>query len=149
MICIGPESKADGFLRAAYGDGLMKSLAAKLTIEFGEGFTASNLFNMRQFYLAFPKFYTLRRELSWSHYRILMRIENKEARNYYFNECAESRWSTRVLQRQIDTHIENVSIPDFATLSFFLFHVVERKYSRVTCLVHAFFQRRQIARIFV
>ena len=95
--------KQGGESRAAYGDGLMKSLAAKLTIEFGEGFTASNLFNMRQFYLAFPKFYTLRRELSWSHYRILMRIENEEARNYYFNECAESRWSTRVLQRQIDT----------------------------------------------
>ena len=95
--------KQGGASRAAYGDGLMKSLAAKLTVEFGEGFTASNLFNMRQFYLTFPKFYTLRRELSWSHYRILMRIENEDARNYYFNECAEARWSTRVLQRQIDT----------------------------------------------
>ena len=95
--------KQGGASRAAYGDGLMKSLAARLTVEFGEGFTASNLFNMRQFYLTFPNFYTLRRELSWSHYRILMRIENEEARNYYFNECAESRWSTRVLQRQIDT----------------------------------------------
>lgn len=95
--------KQGGASRAAYGDGLMKSLAARLTVEFGEGFTISNLRNMRQFYLTFPKCYALRSELNWTHYRILMRIENEDARNYYFNECAESRWSTRVLQRQIDT----------------------------------------------
>ena len=86
---IGKEivEKQSGASRAAYGDRLMKSLAAKLTVEFGEGFKASNLFNMRQFYLAFPKFYTLRRELSWSHYRILMRIENEVI--LYFVEAVE------------------------------------------------------------
>ena len=49
--------------RAKYGDGLVKALAVRLTAEFGDGFTASNLFNMRKFYLTFPKFYALRREL--------------------------------------------------------------------------------------
>ena len=58
---------------------------------------------MRQFYLTFPKRYALRSELNWTHYRILMRIENDDAREYYFNECVEAKWSTRILQRQIDT----------------------------------------------
>ena len=95
--------KQGGASRAKYGDGLVKSLAVRLTAEFGDGFTAVNLFNMRQFYLTFPKFYALRRELTWTHYRILMRVENDDARDYYFNECVEAKWSTRILQRQIDT----------------------------------------------
>ena len=90
--------KQDGASRAKYGDGLMKSLAVRLTAEFGDGFTAVNLFNMRQFYLTFPKFYALRRELSWTHYRILMRVDSDDAREYYFNECVEARWSTRIQQ---------------------------------------------------
>ena len=95
--------KQGGASRAKYGDGLMKSLAVRLTAEFGEGFTVPNLRNMRQFYLTFPKRYALRSELNWTHYRILMRVENDDARDYYFNECAEAKWSTRILQRQIDT----------------------------------------------
>ncbi len=95
--------KQGGATRAKYGDGLIKGLAEKLTAEFGEGFTVANLRNMRQFYLAFPKRYALRRELSWTHYRILMRVENDDAREYYFNECVEAKWSSRILQRQIDT----------------------------------------------
>ena len=95
--------KQGGTSRAKYGDGLIKAVSLRLTAEFGEGFTAPNLRNMRQFYLAFPKRYTLCSELSWSHYRILMRIENEAARDYYFNEAVKSKWSVRVLQRQIDT----------------------------------------------
>ena len=49
--------------------------------EFGEGFTMPNLRNMRQFYLTFPKRYALRSELNWTHYRILMRVENDDARD--------------------------------------------------------------------
>ena len=93
--------KQGGKARAKYGNGLIKGLAVKLTAEFGEGFTSANLFNMRQFFLAFPKFYALRRELSWTHYRILMRVENEDARAYYMKECAESHWSVRILERQI------------------------------------------------
>ena len=95
--------KQGGASRAKYGDGLVKSLAVRLTAEFGNGFTAVNLFNMRQFYLTFPKFYALRRELTWTHYRILMRVESDDARDYYFSECVAAKWSTRILQRQIDT----------------------------------------------
>lgn len=93
--------KQGGRSKAKYGDRLIKSLAIRLTAEFGVGFTTSNLFNMRQFYLTFPKFYTVCRELSWSHYRVLMRVENPDARQYYLNECVKSGWSVRILQRQI------------------------------------------------
>lgn len=95
--------KQGGASRAKYGEGLISSIALRLTMEFGDGFTVANLRNMRQFYLTFPKRYALRSELSWTHYRILMRVESDEARDYYFNECADAKWSTRILQRQIDT----------------------------------------------
>ena len=95
--------KQGGASRAKYGEGLISAIALRLTTEFGDGFTVPNLRNMRQFYLTFPKRYALRSELSWTHYRILMRVESDEARDYYFNECADARWSTRILQRQIDT----------------------------------------------
>ena len=95
--------KQGGKRHAKYGDALVKTLASRLTADFGAGFTAANLFNMRQFYLAFPNFYTLCRELSWSHYRLLMRIEDEKARQYYLDECVKSHWSVRLLQRQIDT----------------------------------------------
>jgi len=59
--------------RADYGEGLLKYLAKRLTAEFGKGFDASNLRHMRQFYVMFPKCDALRHELSWTHYRLLMR----------------------------------------------------------------------------
>lgn len=89
--------------RAEYGQGLLKYLSEKLTAEFGKGFTVANLRNMRQFYLTYPKRYTLCSELSWSHYRILMRIDDEKRRNWYTEECAKSGWSVRQLERQINT----------------------------------------------
>lgn len=89
--------------RAEYGKGLLKYLAEKLTAEFGQGFTVRNLRNMRQFYLAYPKRHTLCTELSWSHYRILMRISDEKRRSWYTEECAKSGWSVRQLERQINT----------------------------------------------
>ena len=94
-----------GDARAEYGAGLSKELSEQLTKDFGKGFTVANLKNMRQFYLTFPNGYTLRSELSWSHYRLLMRVENANARSFYLNECVKSRWSTRQLERQINTLI--------------------------------------------
>ncbi len=93
----------DGEERAGYGDALLQGLAERLTEDFGRGFDASNLRYMRQFYLAFPIRDALRHELSWTHYRRLSRIADAEARMWYMNECAESRWSTRQLERQINT----------------------------------------------
>ena len=89
--------------RAEYGKGLLKYLSERLTAEFGKGFTIANLRNMRQFYLTYPKRYTLCSELSWSHYRILMRIDDENRRNWYTEECAKSGWSVRQLERQINT----------------------------------------------
>jgi len=89
--------------RAEYGKGLLKYLSEKLTAEFGTGFTERNLRNMRQFYQAYPIRHTVCTELSWSHYRILMRISDDNRRAWYTEECEKSGWSVRQLERQINT----------------------------------------------
>lgn len=73
------------------------------TTDFGKGFTVANLKNMRQFYLTFQNGYALRSELSWTHYRLIMRVENEKARQFYLEECAKANWSTRQLERQINS----------------------------------------------
>lgn len=93
----------DGEERAEYGARLIAELSKQMTADFGKGFTAANLKNMRQFYLTFPKGYALRSELSWTHYRLLMRVENKNAREFYTEEAIKSNWSTRQLERQINS----------------------------------------------
>lgn len=93
----------NGEERAEYGIGLLKELSKQMTKDFGKGFTVSNLKNMRQFYLTFPNGYALRSELSWTHYRLLMRVENENARQFYMEEAIKSQWSTRQLERQITT----------------------------------------------
>ena len=89
--------------RAEYGARLLEYLSERLTAEFGKGFSVQNLRNMRQFYNAFPIRYTLCSELSWSHYRLLMRVPDERARTFYLDECAKSAWSVRQLERQIHT----------------------------------------------
>jgi len=74
------EEEQQGKERAKYGKYLIRNLADRLTVEFGKGFQARNLRNMRGFYLTFPKWNAVRTELSWSHYRALIRIENPQAR---------------------------------------------------------------------
>ena len=95
--------KQGGSNKAEYGTALIKNLSKKMTKESGKGFTVANLKNMRQFYLIFQKSYALRSELTWTHYRLLMRVENENARNFYIEECIKSNWSTRQLERQITT----------------------------------------------
>lgn len=92
--------------RAVYGEALLKELSIALTSEFGKGFSYANLYNFRQFYLTYPdneKFYAVRRNLTWTHHRLIMRVENAFAREYYLTECAEQNWSSRVLERNINT----------------------------------------------
>ena len=89
--------------KAEYGSGLIKELSKQMTKDFGKGFTVANLKNMRQFYLTFPNGYALRSELSWTHYRQLMRVENENARQFYLEEAVKSQWSTRQLERQINS----------------------------------------------
>ena len=88
---------------AEYGQGLLEELSKQMTKDFGKGFTVANLKNMRQFYLIFPNGYALRSELSWTHYRSLMRVENEKARNFYLEEAIKSNWSIRQLDRQINS----------------------------------------------
>ncbi len=89
--------------RAEYGKSLMKYLSERLTAEFGKGFDESSLRKMRKFYLTYPIRDTLCPELSWSHYRLLIRVNDKAARDFYTEECASSAWSVRQLERQINT----------------------------------------------
>ena len=89
--------------RAGYGKKLLQYLSEQLTAEFGKGFSVQGLRNMRQFYCTFPIRSTLWSELSWSHYRILMRIADETERKFYTEECVKSAWSVRQLERQIHT----------------------------------------------
>ena len=89
--------------RASYGDAVLEKLSEKLTNEFGKGFSKRNLERMRKFYICFPIATTLSSQLSWSHYLELIKIEEEQKRNFYLNECINSRWSVRELQRQRDS----------------------------------------------
>ena len=89
--------------RASYGDAVLEKLSQKLTNEFGKGFSSRNLRTMRKFYLIYPIWKTVSAKLSWSHYLELIKIEEGPKRNFYLNECINSKWSVRELQRQRDS----------------------------------------------
>jgi predicted nuclease of restriction endonuclease-like (RecB) superfamily len=95
------EHEQGGMKRAAYGEQVLDELSRRLIAEFGRGFDTTNLRNMRQFHLLFGIRDAVRRELSWTHYRLLMRVGNGTAREWYMNEAADQHWSTRQLDRQI------------------------------------------------
>ncbi|WP_277372642.1 DUF1016 N-terminal domain-containing protein [Pseudomonas sp. AA-38] len=95
------EFEQGGQTRAAYGKKLLPTKG--LTAEFGKGFDASNLRYMRLFYQAFPIRDALRHELSWTHYRTLLKLDSDSVRQWYMNEAATQNWSTRALERQIGT----------------------------------------------
>jgi predicted nuclease of restriction endonuclease-like (RecB) superfamily len=100
------EEEQQGAQRAEYGAQLVKQLARQLDGEFGNGVSIANLKNFRQFYLTFPEFsksYTARSFLTWSHWRLIMRVDGREAREFYIREVAERALSTRDLAREIST----------------------------------------------
>lgn len=101
------EEEQNGNSKAGYGQNLITELSQKLTSEFGKGFSTTNLKQMRTFYLTYSKGQTVSDEfrLSWSHYLMLMRIDNLEERKFYEIESIENRWSLRELQRQFDTSL--------------------------------------------
>lgn len=92
-----------GAPRAAYGKAVIAELADSLTAEFGKGFDERNLRYMRAFHAGFPIWNALRSELSWTHYRSLLRVDDSAARLWYMNEAADQNWSSRALDRQIGT----------------------------------------------
>lgn len=100
------EEEQGGVARAEYGSQLIRHLSRAIGEEFGGGMSVANLRNFRQFYLTFPdagKRYALRSELSWTHWRLVMRVENPQARDYYIEETARQQWTSRTLERAIET----------------------------------------------
>lgn len=97
------EFEQGGEARATYGKRLLAGLAKSLTCEFGKGFDERNLRNMRAFFQQFPNWNALRPELSWTHYRLLLRVDTPASRDWYMHEAASHNWSTRALERQIGT----------------------------------------------
>jgi hypothetical protein len=117
------EEEQQGQKRAGYGNALIQELSVRLTAEFGSGFGATNLAYFRRFYLSFPIFHTVCEKsadglsnavesakgatpwhlLTWSHFKLLLRVEKPDARDYYAREAAGQNWSVRVLERQINS----------------------------------------------
>jgi len=100
------EEEQQGQHKAHYGDALLKNLSVALSKEFGKGFSYANLRNFRQFYLTYPdsqNCYTLCSKLTWSHNRLIMRVENENARFFYLKEASSQNWSVRTLERNINT----------------------------------------------
>ena len=100
------EEEQQGKERATYGEEILKTLSIELTNEFGKGFGTRNLWDFRKFFLTFSELeimHTLCAQLSWSHIRLIMRVENKDAQQYYLKEAAENHWSVRTLDRNIST----------------------------------------------
>jgi DUF1016 N-terminal domain len=96
------EEEQKGSPKADYGKSTLKNLAQQLTLEFGKGFDYTNLTNMRKFYMSFPIIDTLRQELSWSHYRLLSRLDTSE-KDYYLTEALALGWNSRELQQRINS----------------------------------------------
>lgn len=98
------EEEQQGDSRAAYGQRLLENLSIALSAEFGKGFSYANLRNFRQFYLTFPDraiCYTACSNLSWSHLRLIMRVDSPQAIDYYCREAREQNWTVRQLERNI------------------------------------------------
>jgi len=95
------EEEQQGKARAEYGSYLLDELSKRLTTGFGKGFDRTNISKMRAFYLAFPIVDALRPQLTWTHYRLLLKVERPEVRQFYMEECIAANWSTRQLDRQI------------------------------------------------
>jgi hypothetical protein len=99
------EVEQQGQAQAKYGDSILKNLSIALTEEFGRGFSYANLRNFRQFYQTYPdreNCYALRSNLSWTHHRLIMRVEDEAARDFYLRESESAGWSTRNLERNIN-----------------------------------------------
>jgi predicted nuclease of restriction endonuclease-like (RecB) superfamily len=99
------EQEQQGEARAEYGKALISRLSRYLGDNFGRGFSVANLWNFRQFYLTYPSFAEFSTHcvgnLSWTHIRLIMRLETPVERNYYLKETSSQNWSTRQLERNI------------------------------------------------
>jgi predicted nuclease of restriction endonuclease-like (RecB) superfamily len=100
------EEEQSGKDRIQYGSHMLNFLSEQLTHEFGQGFSIQSLKNFRQFFRTFPDFSissTVWSQLSWSHYKIIMRVESNETRMWYLKEASEQMWSVRTLTRNVSS----------------------------------------------
>ena len=98
------EQEQGGKERANYGEFIIAGLSRHLGNAFGKGFSVANLWNFKRFYLTFPENSTQCVEnLSWSHLRLIMRLDNKAALDYYLNEASAQNWTVHALERNIKT----------------------------------------------
>ena len=97
------EVEQNGETKAKYGSKLISELSKQLTVDFGSGFSARNIRNMRQLYNCFPIWQTVSAKLSWSHYLLILKLENEKASDYYIEQTIASNWSVRALERQINS----------------------------------------------
>lgn len=99
------DEEQQGKERAGYGEYLIKSLAEQLEPEYGSGFSYRQLNFFRQFYKTFPIVNALRSQFSWTHYRLLIRIDNEDKRSFYIAESEKNNWTARQLERQINSQL--------------------------------------------
>ncbi len=99
------EYEQKGNERAEYGSALLTKLSRDLKLRYGTGFSKSNVYLMRLFYLKYEKFQTVSGKLSWSHYSELLSVEEDLARQFYEKQCIHESWSVRELKRQTDSSL--------------------------------------------
>ena len=99
------EEEQQGKVRADYGSYLIRYLSEQLQPEFGDSFSFRNLNLFRQFYRSFPIVNALRSQFTWTHYRMLIRIDNEDKREYYIAESLKKNWTSRQLERQINSQL--------------------------------------------
>ncbi|TRX36317.1 PDDEXK nuclease domain-containing protein [Flavobacterium restrictum] len=99
------EEEQQGRERAGYGDFLIKSLANTLEPEYGSSFSYRQLNLFRQFFRIFPIVNALRSQFSWTHYRMLIRIDNEDKREFYIAETTKNNWTARQLERQVNSQL--------------------------------------------
>ncbi len=125
------EEEQNGKDRADYGSFIIKKLSEELLSTFGSGFSQRQLETCRQFYFAFPIPHTLRAELNWSQYKLLIRIKDIDKQTYYIEESCKNNWSAR--QKRIHLNDDDF----FVDLVFYnrllrCFVVIEIKTHKIT-----------------
>ena len=99
------EEEQCGENRATYGTFLIKSISTQLQPQLGSGFTRRQLERYRQFYRIFPIASALRTQFNWTHYKILISVNNKDKREFYIAEAEKNNWSARQLERQVNSQL--------------------------------------------
>ena len=122
------EFEQDGQKTAVYGKMLLKTLAKDLTSHHGKGFSQSNIYYMRQFFLLFQIFQTVSGKLHWAHYCEVLKLEDDLERNFYLRQCEHEGWTVRALRRQINSmlfHRLALSKDKEGVLALSLIHISE------------------------